>query len=112
MKTPKNRKPFLFRMTNRFILFLCSLSGALFFFYAAGNRQRFSDESQKLLLNCLNMLSALLVFFIFAGFVQITVYSIRLKTLRFIGFVFLYLVCAAFAVFAAAFAGAVVFFSA
>lgn len=111
VKTPKNRKPFLFKITNRMILFLFSLSLVLFFFYTAGNFQQFSGQSQKFLLTAVTFLSAALLFFICAGLVQILWYGIKLKTLQFLGFAFLYLLFALFAVLFIFFGSGVIFLS-
>ncbi|WP_428771582.1 hypothetical protein V1L52_05915 [Treponema sp. HNW] len=111
MKKPKNRKPFLFKITNRSILFLFSLSLVLFFFYGAGNIQRFSEQSLKFLLNAVSILSASLLVFIVAGLAQILWYGIKLKTLQFLGFAFLYLVFAFFSVLFILFASGVIFLS-
>ncbi|MGI5172064.1 hypothetical protein H0R92_00485 [Treponema sp. OMZ 840] len=91
MKNRKKRKPFLFKITNRSILFLFSFSLIIFFFYAAGNRQQFSDENQKLLLNIVRFVSAGLLCFLCAGFVQIVVYLIKTKNKRLIPFLVLYI---------------------
>lgn len=91
MKKSQSRKPFLFKITNRGILFLYSLLLVIFFFYAAGNGQGLTDESQKLLLNTVRALSAVLFFFLFAGFTQITVYLFKTANRKLIGFIFLYL---------------------
>lgn len=93
------------------ILFLFSLSLVLFFFYAAGNFQQFSEQSQKFLLTAVTFLSAALLFFIFAGLVQILWYGITLKTLQFLGFAFLYLIFALFSVLFILFGSGVIFLS-
>lgn len=111
VKKTQKQKPFLFKITNRMILFLFSLSLVLFFFYAAGNFQQFSEQSQKFLLTAVTFLSASLLFFIFAGLMEILWYGIKLKTLQFLGFAFLYLLFALFSVLFILFGSGVIFLS-
>ena len=111
MKKTEKQKPFLFKITNRSILFLFSLSLVLFFFYAAGNFQPFSEQSLKFLLTALTFLSAMLSLFIIAGFVQIILYSIKLKKTYLIRFIFLYLFFLFFALIFILFASGVIFLS-
>ena len=90
MKKQQIRKPFLFKITNRAVLFLFFLSLAIFFFYTAGNVQEFSDESQKLLLNIVRILTAATAVFIFAGIVQLIIYLVKTEKRGLVTYVFLY----------------------
>ena len=56
--------------------FVFFVAGNLFF-YTAGNVQEFSDESQKLLLNIVRVLTAATAVFIFAGIVQLIIYLVK-----------------------------------
>lgn len=99
------RKPLLFKMTNRIVLFFSSFLLILFCFYAAGNVQFFLDKNQKLLLNAVKITSILLLCFLTAGFVQILWYGMHAKRfmLRFIA-LYVPLFIFAFALFMFAFA--------
>ena len=71
------RKPLLFKMTNRIVLFLFSFSLVLFCFYAAGNIQFFLDKNQKLLLNAVKITSILLLCFLTTGSVHTKRFMLR-----------------------------------
>lgn len=73
-------------------MFLFSFSCLIFLFYIAGNWQGFLNENQKLLLQVTSISSILLLWFLVIGFVLLTVYSIKQKTLYFLRFIPLYLI--------------------
>ena len=104
------RKPLLFKMTNRIVLFLFSFSLVLFCFYAAGNIQFFLDKNQKLLLNAVKITSILLLCFLTAGSVQILWYATHTKRFM-LRFIALYVPLFIFAFLLFTFAFAVGFFA-
>lgn len=87
----KNKRPPIFELTNRLILFLFSFSCVIFLFYIAGTEQVFLAENQKLLLLVSNISSILLLWFMFVGFILIVVYSFKQKTTYFLRFFPLYI---------------------
>ena len=84
------KKPPLFSLINRFIIFLFGFSLIIFTFYFCGQQKNFLDSNLHLMLRLTTITSCMLLLFLIFGIVFLVINIVRFKTVYYVKYIVMY----------------------